>query len=390
MSENTIEKIRKVLQKVLLPVIEKKNKLASKIHFSIELQISLRYVAMMLIVGVVKFVPVGQVLYHSELKDMQLSFHYSNQLWEFSLTEIYRVAILLYIFGMFIVVELSKKGIQKISDGMGDIIKSTNQITINNLEEERLNVEGIQNELKDIAVTINRMLDRLEVSYETQKQFVSDASHELRTPIAVIQGYVNMLDRWGAEVAEVLAESVEAIKNESQSMHELVEKLLFLSRHDKKTLKLNKKKFDIGKMIAGMVKEIQMVAKNRNVEVLDMESAILYGDSQTIKEAIRVLVENAIKYTEDGDTIYIGCEKQEKNCIITIADTGIGMEQKDLDNMFQRFYRSDNVRNGNISGHGLGLSIAKLIVLKHVGTIQVKSQYTRGTSFRIVLPLRTY
>lgn len=390
MSENTIEKIRKVLQKVLLPVIEKKNKLASKIHFSIELQISLRYVAMMLIVGVVIFVPVGQVLYHSELKDMQLSFHYSNQLWEFSLTEIYRVAILLYIFGMFIVVELSKKGIQKISDGMGDIIKSTNQITINNLEEERLNVEGIQNELKDIAVTINRMLDRLEVSYETQKQFVSDASHELRTPIAVIQGYVNMLDRWGAEDAEVLAESVEAIKNESQSMHELVEKLLFLSRHDKKTLKLNKKKFDIGKMIAGMVKEIQMVAKNRNVEVLDMESAILYGDSQTIKEAIRVLVENAIKYTEDGDTIYIGCEKQEKNCIITIADTGIGMEQKDLDNMFQRFYRSDNVRNGNISGHGLGLSIAKLIVLKHVGTIQVKSQYTRGTSFRIVLPLRTY
>ena len=390
MSENTIEKIRKVLQKVLLPVIEKKNKLASKIHFSIELQISLRYVAMMLFVGVVIFVPVGQVLYHSELKDMQLSFHYSNQLWEFSLTEIYRVAILLYIFGMFIVVELSKKGIQKISDGMGDIIKSTNQITINNLEEERLNVEGIQNELKDIAVTINRMLDRLEVSYETQKQFVSDASHELRTPIAVIQGYVNMLDRWGAEDAEVLAESVEAIKNESQSMHELVEKLLFLSRHDKKTLKLNKKKFDIGKMIAGMVKEIQMVAKNRNVEVLDMESAILYGDSQTIKEAIRVLVENAIKYTEDGDTIYIGCEKQEKNCIITIADTGIGMEQKDLENMFQRFYRSDNVRNGNISGHGLGLSIAKLIVLKHVGTIQVKSQYTRGTSFRIVLPLRTY
>lgn len=390
MSEETIEKIRRILQKVLLPIIEKKNKLASKIHFSIELQISLRYIVMMIIVGAVIFVPVGQVLYHSELKDMQLSFHYSNQLWEFSLTQIYQVAILLYILGMFIVVELSRKGFQKINNGMEDIIKSTNRITINNLEEERLNVEGIQNELKDIAGTVNKMLDRLEISYETQKQFVSDASHELRTPIAVIQGYVNMLDRWGAEDAEVLKESVEAIKNESQSMHELVEKLLFLSRHDKKTLKLNKKKFDIGKMIAGMVKEIQMVAKNRNVEALDMESAILYGDKQTIKEAIRVLVENAIKYTEDGDTIYIGCEKQGKNCIITIADTGIGMEQKDLDNMFQRFYRSDNVRNGNISGHGLGLSIAKLIVLKHVGTIQVKSQYTRGTSFRIILPLRTY
>lgn len=390
MSEKNVERIRRILQKVLLPILEKKNEIASKIHFSMQLQINLRYIVIMLIIGVLIFFSVGQVLYHSELKDMQLSFHYSNQLWEFSLTEIYQVAILLYILGIFIIVELSKKSIQKITDETQDIIKSTNRITINNLEEERLNVNGIQNELKDIAVTINKMLDRLEISYETQKQFVSDASHELRTPIAVIQGYVNMLDRWGAKDAEVLAESVEAIKNESKSMHELVEKLLFLSRHDKKTLKLNKKKFNIGKMIAGMVKEIQMVAKNRNVETLDMESVIMYGDSQTIKEAIRVLVENAIKYTEDGDTIYIGCEKQEKNCVITIADTGIGMEQKDLDNMFQRFYRADKVRNGSISGHGLGLSIAKLIVLKHVGTIQVKSQYTRGTCFRIILPLRTY
>lgn len=390
MSEKNVERIRRILQKVLLPILEKKNEIASKIHFSMQLQINLRYIVIMLIIGVLIFFPVGQVLYHSELKDMQLSFHYSNQLWEFSLTEIYQVAILLYILGIFIIVELSKRSIQKITNETQEIIKSTNCITINNLEEERLNVNGIQNELKDIAVTINKMLDRLEISYETQKQFVSDASHELRTPIAVIQGYVNMLDRWGAKDAEVLAESVEAIKNESKSMHELVEKLLFLSRHDKKTLKLNKKKFNMGKMIAGMVKEIQMVAKNRNVETLDMESVIMYGDSQTIKEAIRVLVENAIKYTEDGDTIYIGCEKKEKNCVITIADTGIGMEQKDLDNMFQRFYRADKVRNGSISGHGLGLSIAKLIVLKHVGTIQVKSQYTRGTCFRIILPLRTY
>lgn len=390
MSEKNVERIRRFLQKTLLPLIEKKNELVSRIHFSIELQISLRYIVAMIIVGTLIFLPVGQVLYHSELKEVQLSFHYSNQFWNISLLRIYHVAILLYILGMLFIVELSKKSIHRVSDEMGEIIKSTNRITINNLEEERLNVDGIQNELKDIAVTINCMLDRLQVSYETQKQFVSDASHELRTPIAVIQGYVNMLDRWGAEDAEVLAESVEAIKNESQSMRELVEKLLFLSRHDKKTLKLNKKKFDIGKMIAGMVKETQIVAKDRNVEALDIEPVILYGDSQTIKEAIRVLLENAIKYTEEGDTIYIGCEKEGKNCIITVADTGMGMEQKDLDNMCQRFYRSDHVRNGNISGHGLGLSIAKLIVLKHVGTIQVKSQYTKGTSFRIVLPLRTY
>lgn len=390
MSEKNIERIRTFLRKYLLPFIEKKNRFVSRLHLSIELQISVMYTLLMVIVGVVIFVPVGQVLYHSELKEMQIMFHYSNQQWQFSLAEIYRVAILLYIAATLIIVELSKKNLQRITLKMQEIIKSANRITINNLEQERLNVDGIQNELKDVALTINSMLDRLEIAYENQKQFASDASHELRTPIAVIQGYVNMLDRWGASDPEVLEESVDAIKNEAKSMQELVEKLLFLSRNDKKTLKLKKKKFDIGKMLAGMVKEIEIVAKNREIETLDMDSVILYGDKQTIKEAVRVLVENALKYTRDGDHIYIGCEKQEKNCIITIADTGIGMEQKDLDNMFQRFYRSDKVRNGEISGHGLGLSIAKLIVQKHAGTIHVKSQYTRGTCFQVVLPLRTY
>lgn len=88
--------------------------------------------------------------------------------------------------------------------------------------------------------------------------------------------------------------------------------------------------------------------------------------------------------------IKLGCEQQDDWCILTVADTGIGMDEKDMDHIFQRFYRSDHVRNGEISGHGLGLSIAKLIVLKHVGTIEVKSQYTRGTSFRIKLPLQHF
>ena len=93
--------------------------------------------------------------------------------------------------------------------------ETVNRLTMNNLHSERLNVEGTKNELKDLAVVFNNMLDRMETSYESQKQFVSDASHELRTPIAVIKGYVNMLNRWGAKDPEVLQESIEALKNES-------------------------------------------------------------------------------------------------------------------------------------------------------------------------------
>ena len=390
MSEERIEKIRQLLRKYWLPIWNKKDKIISKLHLSIRLQISVVYILWMVLFGVLIFVPVGHIIYHSELKDQVFSFHYGGEGWSIGLTDAFQVIVLIYLAGIVFANELAKTSVKRITDKMDDIVKQANRITINNLSQERIVVEGIQNELRQVAININGMLDRLETSYETQKQFVSDASHELRTPIAVIQGYVNMLDRWGAEDPEVLSESVEAIKNEAQSMQELVEKLLFLSRHDKKTLKLTKRKFNVGKMVNETIKEAKILAKDRQVEALDVDEMIFYGDRQMMKEVMRVLIENAIKYTKKGDTIYIGCEQQDDWCILTVADTGIGMDEKDMDHIFQRFYRSDHVRNGEISGHGLGLSIAKLIVLKHVGTIEVKSQYTRGTSFRIKLPLQHF
>lgn len=385
-----VEKLRFFLRKIILPIEKKWKAWKSKVHLSLEKQIAIRYMIWMTLSGAIVFIPIGYVLFHSNLDELHIVFRYNERDWDFEFTRLYFRAILLYLIGMLVIVRLSKKNMHRIVEKMHDIIKSTKRITINNLENERLNLEGTQNELRDIALTINEMLDRLDLSYETQKQFVSDASHELRTPISVVQGYVNMLDRWGAKDEDVLKESVEAIKNEAQSMQELVEKLLFLSRHDKKTLKLHKKKFDVGELLKEIFKESKVTLKERNVEALDMDSVILYGDAQIIKEAIRVLYDNAIKYTQSGDTIYMGCEQEGEYCVITIADTGIGMNEKDMDNIFQRFYRSDHVQKNNISGHGLGLSIAKLIVLKHAGTIEVKSQYTRGTCFRIVLPLKSY
>ena len=270
------------------------------------------------------------------------------------------------------------------------MVRTANRLTVNNLNQERLNIEGTKNELKDLAGTINEMLDRLELSYESQKQFVSDASHELRTPIAVIQGYINMLDRWGKRDEEVMEESIEAIKNEAQSMQELVEKLLFLSRHDKKTLKLKKRFFEMSEVVEEMVRETRLVAKNRLVESGPMEEVIVYGDEQSLKQAIRVFIDNAVKYTRDGDSITISCQNDEGDCIIRVADTGLGMVQEDLNHIFERFYRSDQVRNEKISGHGLGLSIARLIIVKHTGRIKVRSQDTVGTTFQITLPRVSY
>jgi len=307
--------------------------------------------------------------------------------------QVHRLIIpMIIMMGIMIVFILKDKEdeMEELLEPVEVMARTAKKLTVNNLNQERLNIEGTQNELKDLAETINEMLDRLEVSYESQKQFVSDASHELRTPIAVIQGYINMLDRWGKKDEEVMEESIEAIKNEAQSMQELVEKLLFLSRNDKKTLKLKKKFFEMSDVVEDMIKETTLVAKNRVIASDAMEPVTVYGDEQSLKQAIRVFIENAIKYSNDGDTITISCRNENGDCVISVADTGIGMTQEDLNHIFERFYRSDRVRNEKISGHGLGLSIARLIILKHTGRIKVRSQYTVGTTFTITIPRIRY
>lgn len=294
--------------------------------------------------------------------------------------------IILYMGLVMLVAKFGKVGIERMLQPIKNMSATANRLTVNNLHSERLNVDGTKNELKDLAATINSMLDRIELSYESQKQFVSDASHELRTPIAVVQGYANMLQRWGSKNEDVLQESIEAITNEAKSMQDLVEKLLFLSRHDKKTLKLDKKRFNMKDIVEEMVKETKMVATERLVSSPILEDVTVYGDQQALKQAVRIFIDNAIKYSNRGDRIDISCINDHGTCIVTVKDSGIGMRREDINKVFERFYRSDEVRNGGVSGHGLGLSIAKLIVLKHTGSIKVKSRYKEGSSFSIILP----
>lgn len=298
--------------------------------------------------------------------------------------------ILLYIVVIALIIRKGKRSDVKLLEPIRVMSATANRLTVNNLHSERLNVEGTKNELKDLANVINAMLDRIETSYESQKQFVSDASHELRTPIAVIQGYINMLNRWGSSNEEVLQESIEAIQNEARSMQDLVEKLLYLSRHDKKTLKLTKKRFNMRPLVEDMVKETRLVAGRRIINNPVMEDVVVYGDKQALKQAIRIFIDNAVKYTKEGDEITILCQKINEDCVITVSDTGIGMTQKDIDHIFNRFYRSDHVRNQNISGHGLGLSLAKIIILAHTGKIKVRSQFKKGSSFIITIPRRRF
>jgi len=297
-------------------------------------------------------------------------------------------SVIYCILMLFIIIE-SRRDNKRIFRPISNLTEMARNLTVTNLHSERLPVRGTEKELRELTQVFNEMLDRLERSYESQKQFVSNASHELRTPIAVIQGYSRMLARWGSSDPDILNEAVEAIGDESKAMQELVEKLLFLSRHDRKTLKVQKEWFSMGEVVEDMVKETRMVTSNREIKARLIQNVSVYGDDQLLKQAIRVLIDNAIKYSEDGDTITIGCENRNGNCVLTVEDTGRGMRKEDVDHMFERFYRSDDIR-GKIDGHGLGLSIARLIILAHAGTIKIRTQYSVGTSFTITLPRQRY
>lgn len=267
---------------------------------------------------------------------------------------------------------------------IAEMTKMTKEIKAQNLNL-RLNVTNAKDELKELVITFNGMMDRLENTYNKQNQFVSDASHELRTPISVIQGYARMLERWGKEDPEVLQESIEAIRNESDNMKELVDKLLFIARNDKDTLILTKERFSLSEMMEELVKETRMVDEQHIIEGTVEQGIDVIADRNRIKQAMRIFVDNAQKYTEPGKVIGISMKTDGDKAILSVKDGGCGIAAKDLPNVFDRFYRADESRDRNKGGHGLGLSIAKIIVLRHGGKINVKSKVGEGSIFSVIL-----
>ena len=276
---------------------------------------------------------------------------------------------------------LNKKVLKPISD----MAETAATLSANNLSD-RISVDGTKNELKDLALVLNGMLDRIELSYNSQKQFVSDASHELRTPIAVIQGYVSMLERWGKTDKEVLDEGITAISQEAASMKELVERLLFLARHDKKTLMLEMEVFDPLEVMSELNREAKMLSTAHEFALEPAESAFINGDKGMVKQLMRILVDNAIKYTPEGGKITLGMRNEGRQCILSVTDTGEGISPEDLTRVFDRFYRCDQSRKSQTSGHGLGLSIARIIAVAHGGKIRVRSKVGVGTTFSVILP----
>lgn len=241
-------------------------------------------------------------------------------------------------------------------------------------------------ELKGLEAAINSMIDRLRDSYRQQVRFVSDASHELRTPIAVIKGYADMLDRWGKDDPKILEESITAIRKESSHMNELVEQLLFLARGDSGRQPVNIERISIYEVMKEVYEESLMIDENHTYEFKGSENAEADADEAMLKQAVRILVDNAAKYTDKGDRITLGCGfNDEGRPMLYVQDNGIGMSSEDVKHVFERFYRADNARYSKAGGSGLGLSIAKWIIDRHGGYFDILSRKDIGTRITVIL-----
>ena len=261
-----------------------------------------------------------------------------------------------------------------------DAISKISPVTSN----ERINIGD--SELQGLEDAINELLDRMRDSYRQQARFVSDASHELRTPISVIQGYANMLDRWGKNDESVLEESIEAIKSESENMKNLVEQLLFLARGINGKTQLTITKISLNDMMKEVFEESKMIDKDHIYSYINSENIDVYGDIGLLKQTARILVENAAKYTEIGEDIILRVGRNNKGeAYFSIQDNGVGIDEDDVPHIFERFFRADTARVRENGGTGLGLSIAKWIIDNHKGYFSVLSRKNIGTRVTVFL-----
>lgn len=294
---------------------------------------------------------------------------------------------------------------------------------IDEIEDSRARIDMHAPELSGLEAAVNNMLKRLEESRRKQIRFVDDASHELRTPIAVIQGYANMLDRWGKDDPKVRDEAIEAIKNEAEHIKTLLDQLLFLARGEMDRHVLELKPLSVDEILAEIVEESQMLDRQHNYELtlasgnknllaepmseeekesLDFKSADsrvkdmqILGDAAMMKQSIRILCDNSVRYTPEGGTITLKSGervsvddrgKVRREVCIEVSDTGIGISADELPRIFDRFYRGENARSDNTGGSGLGLSIARWIIEQHHGRIEAISSPGIGTKMTIILP----
>jgi heavy metal sensor kinase len=260
---------------------------------------------------------------------------------------------------------------------------------------ERLPVANERDELGGLAQVINALLARLDASFEQQRRFMADASHELRTPIAIMRSEAEVALSEPETSNQELRESIAIFKDETKRLTGIVEDLFMLARADAGQYKLTPKEFYLDELAGEVTRAVRTLAAEKKLTLqLDAgEEMSFRGDENLLRRLLLNLVDNAIKYTSEGGAVTVSSKREGQRYIITVSDTGPGIPAEAQSHIFERFYRADSARSraeddkaGLTSGAGLGLSIARWIAEAHDGTLELLHSSEAGSVFQLVLP----
>jgi len=292
--------------------------------------------------------------------------------------KILRLVLILVTLLALIPVVVSSRILSKlITNPVTSMIKTMKEIRQSG-RFKRLTLDGkSKDELYQMGETFNHMIDLLETNYEKQKQFVSNASHEFKTPLTIIESYASLLKRRGLKEPELFAESIEAIHSEAVRMKDMTEQLLLLAKHHEQW-NIQKAELNLSDFMLQTVKAFQS-AYNREIHFQQKKlQKTVVTDEKKLKQLLYIFLDNARKYSDDAITVNIGIMHDE--AFISVADKGIGIQKDELPKVFDRFYRVDKARTRKKGGSGLGLSLAKEIADAIGIRIHLESEEGVGTT----------
>jgi two-component system OmpR family sensor kinase len=282
--------------------------------------------------------------------------------------------------GGYLLIKRALSSVDKIS-------ATAERISSHNLGE-RLPVAQTGDELERLSVALNRMIHRLDASFQHSRRFVADASHELRTPLTVLRGELEFFvyeSKLPAEWRERLGSALEEVVRLSH----IVEGLFAISRLDAGEAAAGWVKFDLAQLVASTVDQMSLLAEDKNIRLACSTSHGVWveGDRSRLKQVVVNLLDNAIKYTPARGTVTLAVSAQGNQAVLEVTDTGIGIPPEALPRVFERFFRVDTARSREQGGAGLGLSIVKSICTAHQGRVEAASTPGEGSRFRVELPL---
>jgi two-component system, OmpR family, sensor kinase len=278
---------------------------------------------------------------------------------------------------------LAKKSLQPVDE----ITRQAHRITAENLDQV-IAVPNVDDEIGRLGATINDMIRRLHESFARVRQFSADASHELRTPLTVVRGEIELALRTNKSPEEY-RRILESTLEETLRLTSIIDNLLTLAKADQGRAQAELTEVELEQLIEELYEDGMILAASKNI-TLQLRSVVpitIVGDKGRLRQLFLNLVDNAVKYTAPGGSVTLALEQRGNAAVFEVADTGIGIPESELGKIFDRFYRVDKARSRELGGTGLGLSIAKWIAELHRGTISVKSEIQKGSTFTVTLPV---